>query len=590
MKKIHANKDKILNRVKNAFKWNNIKSIIFGKSTGRRMFRLYFLLILIFACILYMPISFQPYIDYGWSDRFQYVNGEYVLTPDVISEVTGEAIAGEPVHFSFTHALFLSFSSFSDTGLTTIDLYNNFSIFGKLILMLEIQVGGFGVMFFIFMFWKIFKRTDKISINQQLMAQSEKGNTKIGNTQKMLIQTVIVILIIEFIFGLFYSLWFMYVPAYEQRAPVGVDTHGFRIMVDNTDVYSHLYKHSGFAFFAGFFHSITAINNAGFDIIGNCSLTAYSRGIHTVFLYVTILEFVIGGIGFPVIFDFLAKFKLNKTYELKKTKDGQKKVKVMRITFDHNYKISLFSKVALSGYAIVTVLGVAFFFLFEGTGIGGVQYLWKDDWGVFGTPGESLTDYNKVANIFFQAMSTRSAGYYTFDNRTISTIGKWLNIALMFVGGSPSSTAGGIRVTTFMVIFTVTWHKIKGSNYPSIFKKRITTEDTINSFIVLLTSLILLAVGGAILYSNVMSVNKATIPGGAIRTDFTNSMFMVASAFGTTGLGVVDLYKLKWYSLVYLMLLMFIGQCGVSSTVLAFRRNKVKENMFRYVTESIKIG
>ncbi len=587
MKKSRPNKDKIQNRIKSAFQWNNIKGIIFGKSTGRRMFRLYFLLILIFSCILYMPISFQPFIDYGWSDRFSYVNGEYVLIPDEIDIFGAMKPVSEPVHFSFLDALFLSFSSFSDTGLTTIELYNNMSIFGKIVLMLEIQIGGFGVMFFIFMFWKIFKRTNKISINQQLLAQSEKGNTKIGNTQKMIVQTVIVILIIEFIFGLFYSLWFMYVPAHEQRLHQG-DLYGFKVMEDNPNVMSHLYQHAGFAFFAGFFHSITAINNAGFDIIGNCSLTAYSKGIHTIFLFVTIIEFVIGGIGFPVIFDFLAKFKITKNFENIKTKKGEKRVKVVRVAFDRNYKISLFSKVAMTGYAIVTILGIGLFFLFEGTQIGGI--LWKDPWHVFGAPGESMTEYNKATNFIFQAMSTRSAGYYTFDNAAISTIGKWLNIALMFIGGSPSSTAGGIRVTTFVIIFAAIWHKIKGSNYASIFKRRIATNDIVNSFIVFLTSLMLLAIGSSILYGNVMLHNNATNVPREIQADFTDSMFMVASAFGTTGLSVVDLKQLKWYSLVYLMIIMFIGQCGVSSTILAFRRNKVKENMFRYISEPIKIG
>ncbi len=558
------------------------------------MFRLYFLLILIFACLLYLPISYQPYIDYGWSERFKFVNGEYILIPDQISEYGTREAVSEPIHFSFLHALFLSFSSFSDTGLTTIDLYNNFSVFGKIMLMLEIQIGGFGVMFFIFMFWKLFKRSDKISVNQQLMAQSEKGNTKIGNTQKMLIQTVVVILIIEFIFGLFYSLWFMYVPAYEQLPPPDelpdVDvTIGFRVLMDNVDVHSHLYQHAGFAFFAGFFHSVTAINNAGFDIIGNCSLTAYSNGIHTIFLFVTIIEFVIGGIGFPVIFDFMAKFKIQKSRQIVKRRGQDKIVKVVKVSYDKNYRISLFSKVALLGYTLVTIVGVSLFFLFECTDIGGENYIWNDPWGIYGPSGEAITQYNKLANLFFQAMSTRSAGYYTFDNQLISPIGKWLNIALMFIGGSPSSTAGGIRVTTLMIMLIATWHKVKGSNYPSIFRKRILTSDVVNSFIVLLTSLFLISIGGVVLLNDVIRIEMSA-PHPVYIPKVTNSMFMVASAFGTTGLSVVGLSGMSWYSLVYLMFLMFVGQCGVSSTILAFRRNKVKENMYRYVSEPIKIG
>ncbi len=589
MKKNTHKKNNFINKCKKAFTWNNIKPILLGKSTGRRMFRLYFLLIIIFSILLYLPISFQPFHDYGYGARFNYVDNKYVMTPDYIN-LLGYKAQDQEITFSFIDSLFLSFSAFSDTGLTTVQLYNTFSTFGKLIIMLEVEVGGFGVMFFIFCFWKIFKHSDKLTVNQQLMAQCEKGNTKIGNTEKMLFHTVIVIIIIQFIFGLFYSLWFMYVPAHELRPKITTNTVA-NIYEDNPLVYSHLYHNAGFAFFAGFFHSVTAINNAGFDIIGSTSLTPYSQGIHTLFLLITIFEFVIGGIGFPVIFDFMAKFKVIKGKEFVQDPETKKvkRVYTVRVTYDKNYRISLMSKVALLGYGVVTIIGISFMFLFEYTTIGGEQYLYKNTAEMFGPNGEMLTDYNMAMNMIFQAMTTRSAGYYTFDNQLLAPVSKWLNIGLMFIGGSPSSTAGGIRVTTFMIMFIALWHKIKGSNSASIFKRRILNDDIINSFLVLLSSLILLAIGGAVLLNNIEDITEH-LSAKVHHTDFTNSMFMVASAFGTTGLSVVDLSQLSWYSLVYLMFIMFVGQCGVSSTILAFRRNKIKENMYSYLPEPIKIG
>lgn len=593
MKNRRKKKQSFGDKCKKIFTWNNIKPILLGKSTGRRMFRLYFVLILFFSAILYLPISFQPFVDGGWSENFKFENGSYIMALSKLDPYNGAIMVDEPITFRYMDCLFLSFSSFSDTGLTPIDLFNSLSIFGKIVLMLEIEVGGFGVMFFIFMFWKIFKRTNKVTFNQQLMAQSEKGNTKIGNTEKMLIQTVIVVITIQIIFGLFFSLWFLYVPAYEQV--LVPNTFGIEIVQDST-IHSYLYGRPGYAFMAGFFHSITAINNAGFDIIGEYSLSGYSRGIHTFFLLMTVIEFVIGGIGFPVIFDILAKFKIEKYREInkktisKKLKKNEmaKKVYTIKVSFNRNYRISLLSKVAILGYVIVSVLGIALMFLFEYTSIGGEQYLFHNTNSIFGEEGTTMTEYNKAVNIIFQSMSTRSAGYYTFNNQLLSPVSKWLNISLMFIGGSPSSTAGGIRVTTFMIMFIVLWHKIKGSKNAHIFKRTLTTEDIVNSFIVLLTSLILLCIGSAILLNNITDINGELET--AKHTVFSDAMFMVASAFGTTGLSTVDVSRMAWYSQLYLMLLMFVGQCGVSSTVLAFRRNKIKDNMFSYLSESIKIG
>ncbi len=222
----------------------------------------------------------------------------------------------------------------------------------------------------------------------------------------------------------------MYVPSYEQT--VVVNEFGVDIVRDNVGVMSHLYHHAGFAFFAGFFHSVTAINNAGFDIISEFSLSGYNNGIHTIFLLMTVIEFVIGGIGFPVIFDILAKIKIEKCREInnstnaKKTKKDKMahKIYTIRVSYNRNYQISLMSKVALLGYGIVSILGISLLFLFEYTQIGGNQLIYRNVMEIFGPNGSSITEYNKACNIIFQAMTTRSAGYSTFNNQLLAPVSK----------------------------------------------------------------------------------------------------------------------------------------------------------------------
>lgn len=228
-----------------------------------------------------------------------------------------------------------------------------------------------------------------------------------------------------------------------------------------------------------------------------------------------------------------------------------------------------------------------FSFLFECTILGGGDNeLWTDTSAMFGTGNDTLTYYNKSVNIIFQSVSTRSAGYFTFNNDIMNPITKWLNIALMFIGGSASSTAGGIRTSTLAIIFLTIKSRLKGSYSVNVFKRSIKNEDVINSFIVLTVAIVIIAIGGIVL----MSSFKQDINNSIIDNAFTNSIFMCTSAFGTTGLTTTNVDNLTWIAKVYLMFLMFVGQLGVSSTILAFKRNRVKDNLFRNLSEDVRIG
>lgn len=561
-------------KFKSKFHVENLKRAIIGSSTSRRMFRLYFLALIIGAILLYLPISLNPFELEGFGGdvfNLRYIDNGYVL--NLTDPYTGSITEHR---FDFLDSLFMAFSGFTDTGLSLFSINSVFSTFGQIVLMLLIQVGGFGIMFFIFLIWKLFKRSDKISINQALLAQSEKGNTKIGNTGKMLITSSVVIILIELIFTIFYWIWFMYVPAYEQI------TIASGITIDS-DRYLYVYQSAGDSFFAGLFHSVSVINNAGFDILGGDSLAPYRNGINSIFLLVTAIQFIIGGIGFPIIYDFLSKYN----FEFKV--NHYKKVPFIWFSCSKNiqHHVSLFTKLSTYTFLIIGILGIMFSFLFECTILGGGDNeLWTDTSAMFGTGNDTLTYYNKSVNIIFQSVSTRSAGYFTFNNDIMNPITKWLNIALMFIGGSASSTAGGIRTSTLAIIFLTIKSRLKGSYSVNVFKRSIKNEDVINSFIVLTVAIVIIAIGGIVL----MSSFKQDINNSIIDNAFTNSIFMCTSAFGTTGLTTTNVDNLTWIAKVYLMFLMFVGQLGVSSTILAFKRNRVKDNLFRNLSEDVRIG
>ncbi len=551
-----------------------LKNILIGSSTSRKMFRLYFLILIIFACLLFTPIAFTK--------NATFENGGYTVTiPTVDATIETLGTSSKTIRIDFFDILFMAFSAFSDTGLTLIPVYSTFTIFGKIMLMLLIQIGGFGIMFFIFLVWKLVMRKDKLSINQLLLAQSEKGTTKIGQTSKMLITSSIGIIIIEIIFGLFYSLWFLYVPAYDQ---ILKDGNSFTV---DSDKFTYLYHHANYAFFAGFFHSVSSINNAGFDIVGMNSLAPYRNGVHSIFLLATCIQFIIGGIGFPILYDIFARFHVYKKDIILKRKVilGRKEIRIIpwiKIERKKNYHISLLSKVVLVSTLAISLFGIGIWFLFETTSMGaGDNLLWTDNSGAFGYGDVSY--FNKSVQIIFQSLSTRSAGFSTIDCNTLNQSTKWLGSFLMFVGGSPSSTAGGIRNTTFSICLVDIVARLSGRNKPSMFKRSITDDNIKQSFVVSFVALIIVALGGVILAS-FMHINV---------DDYGNTIFLSCSAFGTTGLSPVSydaLESLNWFAKLYLMFLMFVGQFGISSTLLALNRIKVKANRFNYMEESIRIG
>lgn len=584
----------LINHAKKIFTKKKMKNFFLG-STTKKIFWIYLIILFIGSILLFLPISFNAFELEGFNGSiynfktsgagysFNYwPPGEIYHTPNQIGG-EGKSIV---FHFSFLDSLFTAFSSFSDTGLGMGATSQIFSTFGKLVMMFLIQVGGFGIMFFVFYIWKILEfvgKKNKITINQALLAQAERGNTKIGNTPRMLTITSLCILSLQFVYAIFYSLWFMYVPAFQQITDVA-NPNGFLI---SSDLYTPLYQNSNNAFFAGFFHSVSSVNNAGFDIIGSNSMAPYRNGVHSILLLVTISEFVIGGIGFPVIYDLLSKYKI---VVIRKWNKWDRRYFSFRIRRDRSHRRSLLTKVSIVTYIFVAIFAIVGCFIFECTSIGaGNNQLWNSTSEAFGAPGSSISYYNKSVQIIFQSFSTRSAGYSTFNLSNLNPATKWFMTFLMFVGGSPSSTAGGIRTTTLAVILITIYSKLIGRVRPRAFRRSFQRDDIVNAFVVGFSGLFIVSIGGIIIVSS-LSSNSGNNTDFSQSDSFTNAMFITSSAFGTTGLSTNDIKNLDWYAKLYLMFLMFIGQYGLSSTLLSIKKNKLNKNSFQYISEEIKIG
>ena len=281
------------------------------------------------------------------------------------------------------------------------------------------------------------------------------------------------------------------------------------------------------------FHSVSAFCNAGFDVMGNktgafSSLT-YFRGNFGVVLPISAL-IIFGGIGF-LTWDDLSrnKFRLN--------------------------KYSMQSKVILSATVLLILIPTAIFFYNDFSDLG-------------------LKD--RFCAALFQAVTPRTAGFNTVEMSSLSSAGRALTVVLMLIGGSPGSTAGGVKITTVAVLLSNAAAVVKRRKNARLFNRRI-DEDTVNCASTLLILYLLLALAGAFVISFAEGL------------PFEPCIFETASAIGTVGLSMGVTPELGLISRFVLMGLMFFGRVG-AMTFLYAAINSCGFETSKYPVGRINVG
>lgn len=287
--------------------------------------------------------------------------------------------------------------------------------------------------------------------------------------------------------------------------------------------------------FYSLFHSISAFCNAGFDLFGNfSSLTSYSS--NWVVILVASALVIIGGIGFAVWIEI---------YNFKSMK-----------------KLSLHSKMVILVTAVLIVGGTILMFIFEHNNPNTLA---------------SMNMGDKVVNSFFAAVTPRTAGFNSISTDGMTNAGNLLTIILMFIGGSPGSTAGGIKTTTIGVLLVTVICVIKGRDDAEVFKKRFPKELIYKAFT-------LFFIGGVLVIGATMLLSY-TEQGAS----FLSLLYETTSAFGTVGLTVGLTQQLSEVGKVLIMIMMYLGRVGPLTVVLSLMRNK-KNNGVRYPEGKILIG
>ncbi len=408
----------------------------------------------------------------------------------------------------FIDALFTMTSAVCVTGLIVLDTPKDFTIFGQLVILAGIQLGGLGYSTMATLL--LIALGQRIGLRQRMMMMEVLSTLSMEGLVRFVKIIVVITLLVE---------------------AAGASLLAIRFAFDMEPLR---------AIYWGIFHAVAAFNNAGFSLFSG-NLIPYRSDL-LVNLTISLL-IILGGIGFLVFRDILDNFH------------GE------RVRFSTHTKLAF----------LVTGLLI----------VGGTAGIWGFEIHNDKTLG-ALPTGEQIMVAYFHSVSARTAGFNTVDLGLMSKPALYLLILLMLVGGSPGSTAGGIKTTTVGIIVASIWGTLKGRADVMMFHRRIPQEIVAKSFI-----LAALAWGLVTGFTMVLSYSESQ--------EFLRILFEVASAAGTVGLstgngGVLSFSALfSEFGKCIIIVTMFIGRLGPLALGL-FAVRTHKELRYRYAEARVVIG
>lgn len=419
---------------------------------------------------------------------------------------------------NFINAIFTAVSSTCVTGLSVYEngIVEEFNLFGQILMCLMIQIGGLGFITILTFIITLVRK--KIQFKDRFLLAKAVNAANIGD----MIKFVRKIIIISFAFEIIGFL--LLIPPYLQMFKNNISVGLWRAL----------------------FHSVSAFNNAGFDLLGNSSLV---KGLgnplidnlaNWAYIYlqiVTMLLIIFGGLSFVAIIEIFSIKKSPKQY-------------------------TTFTKIVLSMTGILIVFGTLLLLISDG-----------------------LKSVNRmsVLDALFQSVTCRTAGFTTYNQANLSVMGRIVSCLLMLIGGSPLSTAGGIKTTTVFLIFLAMYKYLSGKKV-SAFKRSYSHKMVLKAMSLLLIAL------STILISYLLVV---TFENGNTHVPERGALlFEIFSAFNTVGNTVGITPYLSIGTKIVLCILMFMGRLGPITLFQIFQKNIDKEEKlhYEYVQEDFLVG
>ncbi len=401
---------------------------------------------------------------------------------------------------SFINALFTATSAVCVTGLVVVDTGTVFSVFGQIVILVLIQIGGLGFMTFATFFAILLGK--KINLKERMLLQEAYNQSTLERIVRLARYVFLAAFLIEGIAVIILTLrW-------------SADWNFTK------------------ALYYAIFHTVSAFNNAGFDLFGN-SLMGFQNDIVTNLTVMVLI--VLGGIGFSVISDVYSK---------------------------RGGRISLHSWIVLRTTGVLIATGAILFLLLE-----------------FNNPASigNLGIQGKILSSLFQSVTPRTAGFNTVDLSSLTDTTKLLLIVLMFIGASPGSTGGGIKTTTFVAVLLSIFCLLRNKCQITVHARSIPRDITQKA-----VAVATLAMMWIILVTGLLTITE--------NADFLSLLFETVSAFGTVGLSLGITSGLSFIGKVLIILTMFIGRVGLLTIAYAIGKGSNLGNQAKYPESKIMVG
>lgn len=481
----------------------------------------------------------------------------FLFWPITHSQYLKEHMSMGKIKFNYSDAFFIAASAFSDTGLSTIPIGLCFNQFGQALIAISMLLGGFGIFTLkIYVLQTIFGT--KLSVFDSQITQVERGSHNIGQTKKIIKISITTLLITLLITSFIFTIIFYTSPYGKFDNQEALKPYNPFIFNPYEEMSQNPKGDFQKSLRYGIFHAISSLNNAGFDIIGQKSLAPYNE--EYALQIFTLLSIFIGGIGYPVIYDIYRKIKSFSKHET-------------------TYRITLFTKLTLVTYLIVTAIGLLFTFTFELSSKNEHSFWKQQSYG---------NNWAKTFAIYFQTKSTRSAGFATIDYYHFTKQSLVIHSILMFIGFSPASTAGGIRNITVSILFLSAISMILGRKSVFAFKRQIGKQTLIKA-INIFTIGIIIVILGTLLGASAANLNEG-FDDSQKQFNMLHILFEICSAFGSSGLSTGITPNMNAWGKLILIICMIIGQLGIQQTILIWGNNRKKTEYYQYIYEDVAIG
>ena len=420
---------------------------------------------------------------------------------------------------SFLDNLFIATSAVCVTGLSPLTVVNQYNLFGQTVLIILVQIGGLGFLTFLYLF--LFLARQRITLSRKLVFTEALNQNSLSMLPRLLKTIFIYTVSIETIGTIFLSMFF----------------------IPRLGALKGLYY--------GIWHSISAFCNAGFDLCGSTSLVAYNT--NTIINFIVPFEIIMGGLGFIVVLDIHDKYI-------------KEKRRSSSFSWHHLFgSFALHTKIVLMMTVSLVVIGTLLFLIME-----------------FNNPATigKMNLGDKLVVSFFQSVTTRTAGFSTVDMYSLNRVTKILMCSLMFIGGSPASTAGGIKTVTFALVLLLMRTTYRGIEETTVFQRRIKKRTLVRAFSIFFLGLML-----CIISSSIMLITEP-------KQDYLNILMEVFSAFGTVGLSASVTPALSIVGKCVDIILMYAGRIGPISLMILFTKRSHDKNTkeFKYPDEDVLVG